>query len=187
MRLGVGMPLLALQGPSCVLPVWGCSAQPFGILTLLLGLVLLQKPQSWSYQRWHRFLPPKKRQALSPKSLKADSLGILAKTQPARKVLGKDTLEQQLRGHLFIHVPSSPPPSRVPARPDLQLHHRLWQVCGQSLIPADRHEACEVSGAGGVPGDREGKAGAPLYFSVAFPIFSICGARASVHLSPALP
>lgn len=51
MQLGVGMPLLALQGPSCVLPVWGCSAQSFGILTLLLGLVLLQKPQSWSYQK----------------------------------------------------------------------------------------------------------------------------------------
>lgn len=71
MRLGVGMPLLALQGPACVLPVWGCSAQSFGILTLLLGLVLLQKPQSWSYQKWHRFLPPKKKTSPKPKELKS--------------------------------------------------------------------------------------------------------------------
>lgn len=38
----------------------GCSVQSFGILTLPVGHVLLQKPQSWSSQRCHRFLPPKK-------------------------------------------------------------------------------------------------------------------------------
>lgn len=32
------------------------------------------------------------------------------------------------------------PPSGLPASPDFQLHHRIWQVCGQSLVPSDRHE-----------------------------------------------